>query len=146
MQHRLKFLATLLTTLFFLACNSAADRKAEEKKIMDSIMTKHEKVMGDEEKLMENKMVIDSLIKTAKFDAADSAVKKTELRAQSKKLTDADEAMDNWMHGFDPNNAKHQGDAKLKYLQEQSQLMNKIDAQITEAVKSSTQFLAKPKK
>lgn len=133
-----KTLFAALVCLTFFACNND---KAEEKKAMDDILATHEKVMAVEDKAMANKIKLDSLAKL-KTAAPDSSAQKAALTAQSVKLNIANEHMENWMHQFDPDyKGKSHADA-MRYLDSQKVQIEKINAQLNDAIKQSDKFLA----
>ncbi|NCD71779.1 hypothetical protein [Mucilaginibacter agri] len=131
-----------LTCVTIVACS---DDKAEEKKSMDGILATHDKVMAAEDKAMTNKIQIDSLLKLDKFAPQDSAALKAEFRTQSSNLKTADEAMEDWMHKFDPDyKGKSHADV-MEYLNTQNIQINKIDSQLNSSIDLSTKALAKYK-
>jgi hypothetical protein len=128
-----------------LALAACSNDKAEEKKLMDNILATHDKVMSAEDKAMSNKMQIDSLLKLNKFAPQDSAQQKAEFKTQSTNLKTADEAMEDWMHKFDPDyKGKSHADV-LQYLNTQNQQITKIDSQLSTAIDQSNKALAKYK-
>lgn len=134
-----------LLALACLAVAACSDDKAEEKKLMDGILATHDKVMATEDKAMTNKIQIDSLLKLDKFAPQDSALLKADFKTQSANLKAADEAMEDWMHKFDPDyKGKSHADV-MEYLNIQNKEINKIDSQLNSSVNLSTKALAKYK-
>ncbi len=131
------------TCLTVAACNND---KADEKKLMDDILATHDKVMAAEDKAMTNKIVIDSLLKANLFAAPDSAVQKAGFKTQSANLSAADEAMENWMHKFDPGYKGKSHDDVMAYLNEQKKQIMQIDSQLNISIAQSSQVLSKYKK
>ncbi|WCT14994.1 hypothetical protein [Mucilaginibacter jinjuensis] len=129
--------------LTVVACNND---KADEKKLMDDILATHDKVMQAEDKAMTNKIVIDSLLKVDKFAPVDAVNQKEEFKTQSAKLSAADEAMENWMHKFDPEYKGKSHDDVMKYLAEQKKQIMHIDSLLNTSITQSTQVLSKYKK
>jgi hypothetical protein len=125
----------LLLPFIFAAC---ADKKAQQKAALDSVIKVHDKVMGEDEQLMKNKMLLDSL---AKHNPAlkDSAM------IYTAKITMADSAMDTWMHQFDPEMTGKTDEQKSTYLSQQKKLIIGIDAQSTTALTASGNYLGKTK-
>lgn len=130
-------------SLTIAACNND---KADEKKLMDDILATHDKVMAAEDKAMTNKIVIDSLLKVDKFAPLDAVNQKEQFKAQSASLTAADEAMENWMHKFDPEYKGKSHDDVMKYLNEQKKQIVQIDSLLHTSIVQSTQVLSKYKK
>ena len=82
-----------LMLLMFSACKTEPDSSAVKKELLNI----HDKLMLDGEKVVKNRMALDSLLKSGKIkDAKDS----TELADLITALNKADENMMDWMHFF----------------------------------------------
>lgn len=126
-------------TLFALsACNNG---KNQEKALQDEVIKIHDKVMGADNRLMENKMKIDTLITTT----TDTA-QKTQLVRLNAELMVAEQAMENWMQKFDPEQANKSSDEKVAYLTDQKKQIITIDSLMNAAIEKSTQYLNTIKK
>src|SRR5258707_15897535 len=88
----------LIVIVVSLALSACSDGKKQEKDLLDNILKTHDKVMGNDEALMKNKMVLDSLLKMPAKDTAE----KVNMKAIDLKLKAAEESMENWMHNFEP--------------------------------------------
>ncbi|MCR8556292.1 hypothetical protein KXD93_01485 [Mucilaginibacter sp. BJC16-A38] len=131
-----KTLLILFACSFLFACSN---KKAEKSAAMDDVMKVHEKVMEVDGKVIANRMKLDTLIKTNAVAAKDSAV------ILSKKLSAAEDAMENWMHKFDYEQ-KGKSDADvISYMNDQKKLILGIDAQLNAAVAESDAYLKKTK-
>ncbi|MDR6943269.1 hypothetical protein [Mucilaginibacter pocheonensis] len=133
-----KYILTIFTGVVLLGC---ADGKKQEKLLLDSVIAVHDKVMGNEEQLMKNKMVLDSLLKHDSVTVAKSAV--TELL---KSVDSADNAMSDWMHKFDAENKGKSHQEIMEYLGDEKKKIIAIDSQINVAVNESNKFLSTYKK
>jgi hypothetical protein len=129
--------------LTVVACNND---KADEKKLMDDILATHDKVMAAEDKAMTNKIVIDSLLKVDRFAPLDAVNQKEAFKVQSASLNAADEAMENWMHKFDPDYKGKSHQDVIKYLTEQKKQIMHIDSLLRTSIVQSTEVLSKYKK
>jgi hypothetical protein len=116
------------------------DTKLQERAALDTVMQAHEKVMGEDESLMKNKLLLDSL---AKQDT--TALLKDSIMMYSTQVTNADSSMANWMHNFDPDMTGKLPDERMIYLHTQKKLIFKVDSQITSALNTSDKFLKKMK-
>jgi hypothetical protein len=132
------FLALAMTATLF-GCSNTSDKKADTKALMDEIMQIHNKVMASDEKLMQNKMKLDTLLKNANLPAKDTAA------LISTKLVAADSAMENWMHKFEPDPKGKTDDEVTGYLNDQKKQITAIDSQITTAIAQSDKYLLKVK-
>ena len=120
------------------ACN---DGKDQEKALQDEVIKVHDKVMGDDNKLMDNKMKIDTLITTTPDTA-----KKAELTHLKAELMVAEQAMENWMQNFDPEKGSKSHEEKVTYLTDQKKQIMTIDSLMNAAIDKSTQYLNTLKK
>lgn len=131
-----KLLIAVLASLILSACT---DQKAQEKTILDSVIKVHDKVMGSEERLMDNKMKLDTILKQA-----DSAAN-TSAAALRKQLTMADNAMEDWMHKFDPDYKGKTDEETVAYLNDQKKQIMAIDSLVNTAINESDKYLKKIK-
>lgn len=120
------------------ACN---DGKDQEKALQDEVIEVHDKVMGNDNRLMDNKMKIDTLISTT----TDTA-QKAQLVRLNAELMVAEQAMENWMQKFDPEQANKSSDEKVAYLTDQKKQIITIDSLMNAAIDKSTQYLNTIKK
>jgi hypothetical protein len=120
------------------ACN---DGKDQEKALQDEVIKIHDKVMGADNQLMDNKMKIDTLITTT----TDTA-KKAELTRLNAELMVAEQAMENWMQKFDPEQTNKSSDEKVAYLTDQKKQIMTIDSLMNAAINKSTEYLNTIKK
>ena len=129
----------LLLPAVCLILFGCADKKAQEQSLRDSVIAIHEKVMGEDGKLEDNKTALSAFIKANPTGPlADSA------NFFIGKLTLADSAMMIWMHGFNPELTKSH-EENMVYLARQKQLIMQVDSQLNAALGVSTQFIAKTK-
>src|SRR5437879_3727118 len=105
----------LIITLISLALCACSDSKKQEKDLLDNILKVHDKVMGNDEALMKNKMQLDSLLKLPATDTAE----KVNMKALDTKLVAAEESMETWMHKFEPDVTGKSHDVIIKYYSEQ---------------------------
>ena len=128
-----KLFAVALMALTLGACNND---KVQEKAILDDVIKLHDTVMGKDEKLMKNKMKIDTLLTTIKDTLAQQPLKKL-----STNLVTAEEAMENWMQNFDPEQNGKTHEQVVTYLNDQKKQVVAIDSQINVAIKQSSEYL-----
>ena len=123
-----------LIALIFSAC---ADKKAQEKAVLDSVMQIHDKVMGADEQLMKNKMLLDSV---GKINLVKEV--KDSVFMYLSKINVTDNAMGDWMHKFDPDHTGKSHEETMTYLQDQKKQIMEIDSQLNSVVKSSGKYLS----
>ncbi|MBB6127662.1 hypothetical protein [Mucilaginibacter lappiensis] len=134
-----KISLVILTAVALCGCG---DNKKQEKLLLDSVIAIHDKVMGSDEQLMKNKMILDSIIKNAP-----AAVNQDSAKVYLKIVDDADNAMSDWMHKFDAENKGKSHQEVIDYLTDQKKKIVVIDSQINKAVTISNKYLnTTPKK
>ncbi|SEM58584.1 hypothetical protein SAMN05192574_10178 [Mucilaginibacter gossypiicola] len=112
------------------------DTKKQEKDLLNQVIAVHDKVMANDEQLMKNKMLLDSLVKNnAPNINIDTA------KVYLKQVDDADSVMSDWMHKFDAENKGKSHQEIMDYLETQKKLISKIDTQINVAVTASTKYI-----
>jgi hypothetical protein len=122
--------------LFLFGC---ADKKAQEKALVAEILKTHDKVMGVDEKLQDNKMKLDTMIKQGKLAANDTA------KMLVSKLSLADSAMDVWMNNFHLDYKGKTEEETVAYMAGQKKQIMAIDSQITASIAESSKYLLKIK-
>jgi hypothetical protein len=131
-----KILLVLLTCSILFGCSN---KKADKSAIMNEVMKVHEKVMEVDGQVIANRMKLDTLIKQNALAAKDTAI------MLNKKLTTAEDAMEDWMHKFDYEQ-KGKSDAEvITYMNDQKKLIMAIDSQLNVAVTESNLYLKKIK-
>jgi hypothetical protein len=130
-----KHIGIALSLAILLGC---ADNKKQEKLLLDSVIAVHDKVMTNDEHLMKNKMLLDSIIKNV--PAKDS------VKVYLKLVDDADSAMSDWMHKFDVENRGKSHQEIIDYLNDQKKKISAIDVQISKAINESEKYLNQNKK
>jgi len=129
----------ILAGLFLVACS---DNKKQEKDLLNNILKVHDKLMGQDETLMKNKMQLDSLLKLPAKDTAE----KTNMKAIELKLASAEEAMETWMQKFEPDMSGKSHDEIVKYYNEQKKGIMAVDSQMNIAITESTKYLSNKSK
>lgn len=124
-----------LGALFLLACSN---NKKQETDLRNDILKVHDKVMANDETLMKNKMLLDSLLKLPAKDTSE----KTNMKAEELKLAAAEEAMETWMQKFEPDLTGKSHDEILKYYNEQKKSIMAVDSQLSAAISESTKYLS----
>jgi len=130
MMKKLLFILFAASTLY-----SCTNRKGEKKTIMEDVMKVHEKVMEVEGQVIANRMKLDTLITQNKIAGKDSA------EMLVKKMSAAEDAMEDWMHKFDYEQKGKSDDDVITYMNAQKKLIMAIDSQLNTAVKESNIYL-----
>ncbi|SDD28062.1 hypothetical protein SAMN05216464_101287 [Mucilaginibacter pineti] len=137
-----KILLAVITTSVLLGCNDAKKQQLQqEKHLLEDVIAVHDKVMANDEHLMKNKMVLDSMVKNIPTPAI-----KDSATVYLKLVDSADDAMGDWMHKFDAENKNKSHEEIMNYLGDQKKKIIVIEAQIDIAVKESNKYLSQFKK
>ena len=131
-----RILLILLTASALFGCSN---KKAEKSAVMDQVMKVHEKVMEVDGQVIANRMKLDTLLKDNTLAAKDTALQ------LNKKLTAAEDAMEDWMHKFDYEQKGKSDDEVITYMNDQKKLIMAIDSQLNIAVTESNLYLKKIK-
>jgi len=130
---------TMIVATTVMILSACTDTKKQEKDALNEVIKIHDEAMANSEKAMKNKMLLDSLTKTATIDTIKAP-------AVIKDLSTADKAMEDWMHQF---NADYTGKAHeeiMQYLADQKKKVSQVNNQLNTAVSQSNKFLATNKK
>ncbi|WP_293785690.1 hypothetical protein [uncultured Pedobacter sp.] len=126
-------------------CKSEPDYKTVRQEVMDL----HDKVMGDGEKAVKNRMVLDTFarvklkeLKQIKPDL-DTAEEKNKINLLIAKLSKADDNMMDWMHGFQPDIEGKSNAEAVKYFQGEMTKIKKLDNEYKHALDESDAYLKK---
>lgn len=96
-MNRLNIAMLCLVTALFISCKTEPDAKAVRKEVLNI----HDKLMIDGEKVVKNKMKLDTLLVSNRIKlSADSAAQKQKIGDLITRLNAADEKMMDWMHFF----------------------------------------------
>jgi len=133
------FLVILFASIIFLGCSEKkVPDKDQEKTLFDEVIKVHDDVMGADEHLMKNKMLLDSMVKhNSTADVKDS------VYTYLGKLNLADSAMSSWMHKFDAENTGKSHEQIMSYLSDQKKQIEGVKTQINGALAVSDKYLAK---
>ncbi len=146
MKNSLSKFLILCSTVFTLsACQSEPDYKAIRQQVLDQ----HDQVMIDGERAMSNKMKLDTLgtsglavLKKQQPDL-DTAAERTQINALSRKLTDADDQMNDWMHNFKTDMDGKSNEESVKYFKGEKVKIQKLDSTYNAVLKESGAYLQK---
>jgi hypothetical protein len=124
-----------------LALSACKDPKTEEKAILNDVIKIHDKVMGNDEQLIQNKMKLDTLLKEAKNPIAVDRI--NQLIGQANQ---ADSLMENWMQKFDPDQKGKSHEEVMNYLSAQKKQVKLVDSLLKNAVNETSLYLQPFKK
>jgi hypothetical protein len=136
-------LLVVCSFIFISACKNKPDYTDTRKQVL----TTHDKVMTDGGKAEGKEMQFDALLKSGlkkiklSQPALDTAAVRVQVISLNKKLTDADDQMESWMHAYN-NDFKGKTDLEtLDYFNAQKTKVAKLDSLYQAALKSSDDYL-----
>ncbi len=146
MKNSISNFLTIWSILFTLsACQSEPDYKAIRQQVLDQ----HDQVMIDGERAMSNKMKLDTLgssglaVLKKQQPGLDTAAERTQINALSRKLTDADDQMNDWMHNFKTDMDGKSNEESVKYFESEKVKIQKLDSIYKAALKESGAYMQK---
>ncbi|QEK51203.1 hypothetical protein FYC62_05575 [Pedobacter aquae] len=112
----------------FLACNND---KEEQQKLQKQVIDKHDVLMAKMDSLTENQLRLDSItLKYKKIKSENPSLDSNTLIAKidsaKNLLNNADEAMMNWMHQFNPDYTGKSSKEIFDYLKSQEQKIDSV--------------------
>jgi mannitol-specific phosphotransferase system IIBC component len=129
--------------MFISACKNKADYTDAQKQVLAI----HDKVMADggraEGKELQFNALLKSGLKKVKVShpALDTAAERVQIISLNKKLSDADDQMESWMHAYN-NDFKGKTDQEtLDYFIDQKTKVAKLDSLYQSALKLSDDYL-----
>jgi hypothetical protein len=128
----------IMASTVCLVLSACSDDKKQEKAALDQVLSVHDKVMGNDEAVMKNKMQLDTLLKLKPNDSV-------EIKALSVKLTAAEDSMDSWMHQFEPDVTGKSQEQIITYYESQKKQVIAVDSLLSNAVTESGKYLQKTK-
>jgi hypothetical protein len=131
-----KILLPVLVISLFSACG---DEKAHEKALLDSVITAHDKVMGEDGITIKVRAKLNAL-----------AVRKPELKDSAnfyiKQLDDNDNKMMDWMNKFNPDMSGKSHEQIMTYLSVQKKEVLSVDSQIKLGEQQAVNFYVRNNK
>jgi len=120
--------------LFFAACKTEPDANAVKKEVLNI----HDKLMMDGEKVVKNRIKLDSILKSGKIKSLEDSLKMANLINQ---LNKADERMMDWMHFFKDDFRGKNEQENMAYYKLQMIKVRAIEDQYIQVTKVSDSVL-----
>ncbi|PWS33531.1 hypothetical protein DF947_02605 [Pedobacter paludis] len=118
----------------FSACKTEPDAQAVKKEVLNI----HDKLMMDGEKVVKNKMKLDSVLKSDKIKLTDDSLKVADLIAR---LNKADEGMMDWMHFFKEDFKGKNKQEDLEYYKSQMVKVRQVEDSYIKVTRESDSVL-----
>jgi hypothetical protein len=131
----------LTATTLVLALAACTDTKKEEKELLQQVIDVHEKVMEHDDKAINVRMKLDTLIAKADSLKLDK-IQGDKLREA---VIKADADMSHWMKDFNADLSGKQHDDVMAYLNGQLREVKRIDSLLVLATSAAQGFVKKTK-
>jgi hypothetical protein len=142
-----KLTGVLLIAIVAVSCTPSVDYKV----VRDDVMKFHDVVMADHGKVVNNQMVLDTLLKNmkdlkAKSPALDTIKEKEVIKAMITRLTHAEDGMNDWMHKFEPDVTGKSNEQAVSYFKAEKIKIAVIDSLYKVEIKASDEYLSNLRK
>lgn len=147
MKHhlvRLFFFFLVIITSAISACKPTVDYKEKREEVIKF----HDLVMADEGEVVDKQMRLKDMMKDLgglklKNPKIDTLVEKDSILAVQARLEAADDAMNNWMHHFEPDITGKSNEAAVQYFEAEKLKIQKVDSLFKREIKSANAYLRK---
>ncbi|GGI26070.1 hypothetical protein [Pedobacter mendelii] len=124
----------IISIVFFAGCKTEPDAQAVRKEVLNI----HDKVMVDGEKVIKNKMKLDTLLISEKAKSSPDTTKISQL---IEKLNKADENMMDWMHFFKDDFKGKNEQETLNYYKTQMIKIREVEDEYIKVTRTSDSLL-----
>ncbi len=137
--------------IFSVACNQQQKQERDYKTVRDEVMQFHDLVMANHGVIVKNQMRLDTLLKDlkglkAKYPEIDTVKEKGEMIALIKRLSDAENKMNDWMHEFEPDVTGKSNEVAVQYFDQEKAKIADVDTRYQNDIRLSNVYLEKFKK
>jgi mitochondrial fission protein ELM1 len=136
-----------MLVLAFASCKQQADYKASR----DEVIKVHDVVMADQGKVVDQQLRLSEMLKNmaavkAQNPQIDTLVEKDSIIIVRDRLNVAEEAMNTWMHEFEPDVTGKSNEEAIAYFEAEKLKIQKVDTTFKQELKSAAAYLSKFKK
>lgn len=142
-----KLTGVLFIVIVAISCTQGVDYKV----VRDDVMKFHDVVMADHGKIVNNQMILDTLLKDmkglkAKSPALDTIKEKEAIKEMIARLTHAEDGMNDWMHKFEPDVSGKSNEQAVSYFKAEKVKIAVIDSLYKVEIKASDEYLSNLRK
>jgi len=142
-----KFLTGAMIITAFMACKPTVDYKQKR----EEVIKYHDIVMADAGQVVDKQMRLTGMLKDldsvkAKNPGIDTLVEKDSIKAVQAKLNQAEEAMNDWMHQFEPDVTGKPDSEAIAYFEAEKVKIQRVDSLFKREIKLADRYLSKFKK
>jgi hypothetical protein len=144
LQIRRLVFPLVLLTMSFGACKPAVDYKEKR----EEVIKLHDVVMGDAGNVVDKQSRLQGMLKDLrglklKYPNIDTLKEKDSIDAVNARLEAADDAMNDWMHHFEPDVTGKSNEEAVHYFEAEKLKIQKVDSLFKREIKSADAYLAK---
>lgn len=137
----------LVVSLAFASCKPQTDYKEVRKEVIKL----HDVVMADQGKVVDQQMRLSNMLKDlpalkAKNPGIDTLIEKDSMIIVRDRLVAAEEAMNTWMHEFEPDVTGKSNEDAVNYFQLEKQKISKVDSLFKKEITQANRYISKFKK
>jgi hypothetical protein len=134
--------------LIIIVAVSACKPQTDYKDARDEVIKLHDVVMADQGKVVSREIQISGMLKDLKEikvrnPRIDTIAEKDSLLAIHSRLTKADEAMNDWMHKFEPDVTGKSNEEAVEYFQAEKLKIQRVDTMFKQEIQSADAYLSK---
>lgn len=134
----------MLLILAFASCKQQLDYKATR----DEVIKVHDVVMADHGKVVDQQLKLEEMLKNmsalkAQHSEIDTIKEKDSITAVRDRLNVAEEAMNTWMHEFEPDVTGKSNEKAITYFEAEKQKIQKVDTLFKSELKRAEAYLSK---
>ena len=142
-----KISGMFMLVLAFTACKQQADYKATR----DQVIKVHDVVMADHGKVVDQQLKLGEMLKNmsavkANNPQLDTLKEKDSIAVVRDRLNVAEEAMNTWMHEFEPDVTGKSNDEAVAYFEAEKLKIQQVDTLFKAELKRAEAYLSKFKK
>ena len=142
-----KFAVLTVIALALVSCKPQTDYKEKRQEVIKV----HDVVMADQGKVVDKQMQLENMLKDlpavmAKNPTIDSIKEKDSIIIVRDRLLKAEEAMNTWMHEFEPDVTGKSDEAAIAYFEAEKLKIEKVDTLFKQELKNADAYLSKFKK
>jgi hypothetical protein len=142
-----RILGMVLIMAAFISCKPQGDYKKDR----DEVIKVHDLVMADHGKVVDKQLALEDMLKDlrtlkAKNLGIDTLKEKDSIIIVRDRLEKAEEAMNTWMHEFEPDVTGKSNEEAIAYFRAEKDKIQQVDSMFKKELKSTDSYLRKFKK
>ncbi len=137
----------MLLMLALASCKQQSDHKATR----DEVIKVHDVVMADHGKVVDQQLKLEEMLKNmsalkAQHAEIDTIKEKDSITTVRDRLNVAEEAMNTWMHEFEPDVTGKSNEEAITYFEAEKRKIQQVDTLFKSELKRAAAYLSKFKK